>query len=209
MSPSRTTVLLAIPSILGIATAIPALLAPRDKVGSYTDGNGGYHIVYPTGYPTCGNDKSMSSFSTTITVNTQPDCDNVIDTICRAVDLQSSPNYSSYHQNIGHANGTCEGHIILPHINTNVIYADCVNRFQSITETCILMGGPKNYAAVDKQYGLRNLDFFGAARTDYPQGGVATWKANSDTESGYLMGPPNVFGTDFMAVDAETILGGS
>ena len=208
MSPSITTILLAIPSILGVATAIPALLAPRDKVSTYTDGNGGTHVVFPSGYPTCGNDKSMNSFSTTITVNTQPDCDNVIDTICRAAEQQSSPSVYN-HQNIGHTSGTCEGHIILPHTDSNVTYADCVDRFQSITETCILMGGPKNYAAVDKQYGLRNLQFFGAARTDYPQGGVATWKANSDTESGYLMGPPNVFGTDFMAVDAQTILGGS
>lgn len=208
MSPSRTTILLAIPSILGIATAIPALLAPRDQVSSYTDGNGGDHVVFPTGYPTCGNDKSMGSFATTITVNTRPDCDNVIDIICRAAELQSSPKYYN-HRNIGHAIGTCEGHIILPHTDSNVTYADCVDRFQSITETCILLDGPKNYAAVGKQYGLRNLQFFGAARTDYPQGGVATWKANSDTESGYLMGPPNVFGTDFMAVDAESILGGS
>ena len=96
MSPSRTTILLAIPSILGIATAIPTLLAPRDKVSSYTNGNGGYHVVFPTGYPTCGNDKSLASFATTITINTQPDYDNVIDIIYRAAELQSSPKYYDY-----------------------------------------------------------------------------------------------------------------
>ena len=38
---------------------------------------------------------------------------------------------------------------------------------------------------------------------------MATWETFNETDSGYLMGPPGVFGTDFMAVDAETILGGS
>ncbi|KAM0800365.1 hypothetical protein BDR22DRAFT_243969 [Usnea florida] len=212
MSPSRTTILLAIPSILGIATAIPALLAPRDQVDYITNNYGQETTVFPTGYPTCGNDKSMSGFSTTITVNTRPDCDNVIDTICRAAEVQASPNYSAHHNNIGnigYAIGTCEGHILAPHTNTNVTYAVCVNRFQSITETCILLDGPKNYAAVGKQYGLRNLQYNSAASIESPQGLLATWQANSDTESGYLMGPPNVFGTDFMDVDAESILGGS
>ena len=187
--PSYFIISFALSYLISVATAIPA--------SSYYDGNGGYHLVYPSNYPTCGNDGSMYPFSTTITVKTQPDCDDTIETICRAAAKQGG-------RNLGHANNTCEGHIIFASTTSTVKYDDCVSSFQSITETCILMGGPKNYAAVNKQYGVKNLQYFADA-TAYPQGEVATWSAGS-ADPGYLMGPPHVFGDDFHAIDANDVL---
>ena len=202
--PPYSTILFALPCILGLTTAIPPILAPRSG-SSYTGSDGAERFSWPSEYPTCGNDKSMSQFSTTITVNTQQDCDPVIDTICRAAAQQSTTNA----RNLGHSIGTCEGHILFPGATSSVTYADCVQGFQSVTETCILMGGPKNYAAVGKQFGLRNLQYFPAVNLYYPGGTVWAWTVGSATDPGYLMGPPHVFGDDFHAMDADDVLSGN
>ena len=76
---------------------------------------------------------------------------------------------------------------------TTMSYAACTQAFQSITETCMLMGDPSdhNSASVGKQFGVRNVFYQSVASGE-------DWTASNmwqPTMPGYLIGPPGVWGT--------------
>ena len=194
MSP-HSTILAALPFLLSLATAIPTTLSARDDHPSmlWTCGPGCAHTVFDDAQATCGSDKTLERLSTTVTVNVQPDCDQVIDTICKASDqlIQASRPMV----NLAHTVGTCEGHLLFEAVTADqstMSYAPCVKSFQDITSTCMLMGGAKNAAGVGKQFGLENVFY-----QLLPSGD--DWTANNQwvqNKPGFLMGPPGVWGTN-------------
>ena len=194
---SRTFLLTALPFLLSLTTAIPMTLNTRDDHGSgiYTCGPGCSHTVFDDTKATCGSDKTLKSLSTTVTVNVQPDCDQVIDTICKASDKLAQASQPMV--NLAHTIGTCEGHMLFLSATADtstMSYDPCVKSFQDITDTCMLMGDASvhNSASVGKQFGVENIMYKQAADGD-------NWLASNEYEQnkpGYLMGPPGVWGTD-------------
>ena len=94
------SIILLVFSILEIATASASSICRNGT------------CYFPSDDPTCGKDETMNQFNTTTTVTVQPDCDTVIDTICRAVVKGETPAPTS-NLNLGHTFGTCEGHIVI------------------------------------------------------------------------------------------------
>lgn len=187
---------------LAVTNASPFSLSPRGGLSTYVDHREdlGVDLTYfAPDWPTCANDHTLTDIglSTTITVNVRPDCDNVIDIICKAAAAEASvPHDQQWMYSLGHTEGTCEGHIMFSQwqLADPLDYPTCVAGFQSITETCILMDDPnvKNYASDKHQFGVKNI-------FHNPQGGSPTlrkWNAATgwNLMPGYMMGPPNVFG---------------
>lgn len=75
-------------------------------------------------------------------------------------------------------------------------YDICVQNFQGITNTCMLMGDPtvKNYAAVGYQGGVQNMFWNPSADNSAV---YWKWSASSvwNLMPGYMMGAPGYFGT--------------
>ena len=171
--------------------------------------NGDVFTDYAPNWPTCGNDHTLTDtgISTTITVNVRPDCDTVIDTICKAAVIEYKS--GSYMSSIGHTTGTCEGHIMFSQatLADPLDYATCAKSFQSITETCMLTGDStvKNYAAVGSQFGVQNIHHNPASYGNQPT--FPIWSASSrwNLVPGYMMGPPGVWGSVY-GKDATDIL---
>ena len=184
----RSSLLTTIALLATLATAVLTTLKARDDHPSqlWTCGPGCAHTVFDDSKATCGTDKTLNSLSTTKAVIVQPDCDTVIDIICKASDKLASGGTMS---NLAHTFGTCEGHMLFPGFTpdtSTMSYAACVSGFQSVTESCVLS------ASIGKQFGVLNVMYQADANNQ-------NWKASNmwqKTMPGYLIGPPGVWGTD-------------
>ena len=203
---------------LAVTNASPLTLSPRGNsphtIVNYREDLGETFTDFAPNWPTCGNDYTLTDtgISTTITVNTRPDCDAVIDILCQAADRQAKyqatiPNEDKFLYQLGHSNGTCEGHILFPQTSLAdpFDYNTCVTSFQSITNTCMLMGDPNvphNYAAVGKQFGVQNIHHNPGGNTPT----MGTWSASTvwNLMPGYMMGAKGVFG-DVVENDATDV----
>ena len=197
MSP-HSSFLTIIPFLLTLATAIPTSLETRDDrpTGPWTCGPQCSHVVFDPAQATCANNKYMKQFSTSVTVDVRQDCDPVINTICKAADKLAQGSNSM--TNLVHTAGSCEGHMLFSSSKADpktVNYDSCVQAFQGITESCMLMGDPSvhNSASVGKQFGVQNVVYQEVASGN----NWLTGNTYQQTDPGYLMGPTGgVWGTN-------------
>ena len=183
------TFLATLPLLLTITSAIPTTLNARDDrpTDQWTCGPQCSHTVFDPDQATCANNKYLKSFSTAVTVAVRPDCDTVIDTICKAADKLGQS--SAPATNLVHSVGSCEGHMLFSTATADpkeVNYSACVQAFQGITESCMLS------ASVGKQFGVRNVMYQAVSSGE-------NWLAGNSyqqTAPGYLIGPsPDVWET--------------
>lgn len=126
---------------------------------------------------------------------------------------------------------TCEAHIFVNGVNISAdfTYDTCVQDFQSITETCMLLDPKGKYAESGKQAGVMRAlyseggtngpiyttEIVGGNETEvlsYPPGaqpaGTGTapnWMLAMQDNPGYMVGPPGYFGSVF-GCDATAML---
>lgn len=179
--PYRFGILTFLASITIIHTT-PLAISPRDE-------------NFSSNLPTCGNEPALTdgepiALSTTITVNTRPDCDTVINEICNTAVAQA-PTGGYY--GINATSGTCEGHMLFSQ-PYRITYQACVKACQKITETCILID-PKvdNAAKVGNQFGVMNV-IPDVLPTPTRDGVGFEAGANWNDGPGYMIGATGVFG---------------
>lgn len=150
-------------------------------------------VYYKASRPTCGNDDKLSGaplgLATTIEPEVRRDCDNVINQICNIAAVQAASKSVVF--DLSATVGTCEGHFLKGTANGHTVdYKTCVEGFQSVTTTCMLMGDPNvpdNEAELGLQFGVINVLY---NLTN------AEWEGSTmhNELPGYMMGPPEVFG---------------
>lgn len=208
---SRIPVILTFCAILATTTSTPSIHSPRSHtLSSFTTvankDTGTVSTNFAPNWPTCANDRLLSTLNPnpTSTVYVRPDCDAVISEICTAAAWEAANDV--FMSSIGHRNRSCEGHILFSQsrLADPFDYATCVRGFQSVTETCILMGDPtvRNYAEVGRQAGVMNV-------FQNPEGGQAgnpVWRAGTawNLMPGYMMGSPTWFGA-VLGVEPSTM----
>ena len=151
-------------------------------------------ISFGDKWPTCANDKLLQGIGVSTEgqkVNTKTDCDAVINKICNAVDNvvknSQSPNWLSHNE------GSCEGHILFGHntFGEPLNYTICVENFQRITETCMLIDDNiENHASDGQQAGVLHVYY-------NPQS-LPHWTADTSEHfdaqmPGYMMGANGTF----------------
>lgn len=187
---------------LSIASATPTLSLRGQALNTIVN----YHnlgedfINFAPNWPTCANDKNLYDIglSLSATVNVRPDCDTVIDKICIAAEAMANMSSTTqFMYQLGHTEGTCEGHIMFSHVKLSdpLTYDICAQNFQSVTNTCMLLDPTvKNYAKLQYQAGVQNI-FYDPAADNSP----TFWKWSASTVwnamPGYMMGPLGCFGT--------------
>lgn len=201
---TRVLPLLAFLAILSLTNSTP-LLAQRDTKNNGNiyfidrDDLGGRFTGFGDKWPTCANDELLIATGVSTngkTINTQPDCDAVIAKICNAVDLMVKNAKFPYW--LSHTEGTCEGHIMFGYttFGGSLNYEICADKFQSITETCMLIDDNiKNHAADGQQAGV--LHVYNNPVATPPS--TETWSADTSWSfdaqmPGYMMGAPGTFG---------------
>lgn len=124
-------------------------------------------------------------------VNTQSDCDAVINKICNAVDTMVKN--SQPPQGLTHVEKSCEGHLLVgskTHWGP-LNYSICVDKYQGIAETCMLIDEEiKNHASDGQQAGVLHVCYnplslphfiadeseaFDALMSGYMMGATGTW----------------------------------
>lgn len=181
-----------------IARAAPSILQPRGRSTTEEPRKDldDFFTNFSPDSPTCANDQKLAQCllpdHSTADVTVQPDCDVVIDYICAAVDKMSTmPPETRDMRSLTYStdSGTCEGKILFadPKLADPVNYATCVQGFQSITTTCMLIDGKtKNQASAGQQAGVMNI--FHRYKNEPPKG---IWQASTawGNMPGYMMGP--------------------
>ena len=215
---SRLTLLSISIALIATCAAIPHDLLTRDDgVKTYSVNNKGFgwFTYFAPTWPTCGNDAYITNLLSTAeksaakqSVYVQPDCDNVIDMICRASSIEAGRYTDTQPMRpIGYVDYTCEGHIMFPNTREFVegfSYQACQSGFQGITEMCMLINDPNNkhnYASQGVQFGVMNVLSTNGLTTDGDE-----WVLNPKNQvMGFMMGAPHTFGTKVNAAVGEVM----
>ncbi|KAL6719361.1 hypothetical protein ACLMJK_003600 [Lecanora helva] len=208
---SKSSSLSSLLSLLILSTTINAIPHPSPDPHTEIVQNNykGTVIEFAQQWPTCSNDKTFlytkGEDRTTATVNTQPDCDQVIDNICKAVVRAQAPGRTvdsiKAYDSISSTVNSCQGFIMFSQLDDmqGLTYDGCASMGTSVSQTCLLMGGKSsnNYASEGRQAGVQNVHW---TSTSAPY-----WFYDyRDNEPGFLLGPPEYFGS-LNSIDADKV----
>lgn len=184
----QSTLITAAPFLLAFASALPSNLDARGvthPTERWTCGPSCSKVVFNPDEPTCGGAKYLDSLKTTTTVIVEPDCNIVIDTICKAAEKLVKTQQPVH--SLTATFGTCKGDFLISTTEADpkeVNYDTCVKAFQGISSGCMLNVG------VGKQYGAQNVE--------YREKDGNQWTASTQYQQktpGYLLGPsPDIWG---------------